>query len=96
MHLFESMLIAVCDCVRCALCCVRCVAFKFMQFVAVYGKAHCCVAVYGSVWQCVRQCVRLSGYARGNVRLSNGAAVCDRLAVCIFSNKFETYLNKSV
>jgi hypothetical protein len=40
--------------------------------------------------------MRLSGSARGSVRLSSGAATCGRPAVSVFSNKFKTYSYKSV
>jgi hypothetical protein len=55
MRLFESMLIAVCDRVQCAVWCVRYVAFEFMQCAAVYGRAHGRVRQCGSVRQCARQ-----------------------------------------
>jgi hypothetical protein len=67
MHLFESMLTAVCDCVRCAVCCVRCAAFELMQCAAVHGRAHGYVRKCGSVRQCARQCAAVQ--RRGSVRL---------------------------
>jgi len=82
------MLIAVCHCVQCKVCGVRCVAFEFTQCAAaVCGRTHGRVRQYGSV----RGGVRMSGSARSNVRLSSGAAVCSSAAVCIFSNKFKIY-----
>jgi hypothetical protein len=56
--------------------------------IAVSGSAAVRTAVCGSV--------RLSGSACGSLRLSSGAAVCRCLAVCIFSNKFKSYLYKFV
>jgi hypothetical protein len=84
MHLFESMLIAVCDCVRCAVCCVRCAAFKCMQCAIVYGRAHGCVRRCGSsvrqgarqcaaVRLCARQCVAVQRCS--NVRLSGSVHI---------------------
>jgi hypothetical protein len=90
------MLIAVCDCVRCAACGVRCVAFEFMQCAAVCGRTHSCVRQCGSVHGSLRGSVRLSGSARGSVRLSSGPAVCSSPAVSIFPNKFKTYSYKFV
>ena len=65
-----------------AVCVRQCAAER----TAVSGSAAVCGSVGGSV--------RLSGSARGSVRLSSGAAVCSSPAVCIFSNKFKTYLYK--
>jgi hypothetical protein len=67
MHLFEFMLIVVCNCVQCAVCCVRCAAFEFMQCAAECGRAHGCVQQCGSVRQRARQCAAVQRCA--SVRL---------------------------
>jgi hypothetical protein len=77
---------AVCGVLHSNSCC------SVLQFaaerIAVSGIAAVRTAVCGSV--------RLSGGACGSVGLSSGAAVCGCLAVCIFSNKFKSYLHKFV
>jgi hypothetical protein len=69
-----------------------CPAFEFMQCAVVCNGAHGCVQQCGSVCGSVR----LLGSARSSVQLSSGVAVCHSPAVCMFSNKFETYLYKFV
>ena len=99
------MLVAVCHCVRCAACSVRCAAVEYScslrhcatERTTVYGISVC-GSMRGSVWLPGSACgsVRLLGSARSSVQLSSGVAVCHSPAVCMFSNKFETYLYKFV
>jgi hypothetical protein len=64
------MLYAVCD--RSAVCSIWCVVCSTL----IHAVCAVCAAVCGNVRGNVRGSVRLSGCARGNVRLSSGPAVC--------------------
>jgi hypothetical protein len=101
------MSITVCDCVWCAISCVRCTAVRHSNAcsdvlqcaakrTAVSGSTAVCAVVCAVVCGCPAVCVWQCAAVQqcGNVRLSSGAAVCGSLAVSIFSNKFKTYSHK--